>query len=921
VVFYSDNLASSAQRVGFAYEGKTMIFLFENSKNFPTSMVLSESGASYIGTFTPYDSAGQTYSLTLENGGDSATWSKIALSKDIFTQYKNNSGLTASQNLRMRNLYIAMCIYKSLDDYIALNPTLQARGVWTTASKILKIFYPSPVVDIVVGGIGLYVEGKSFIATSNPLSMIDNMSGMKEATTLLINGMNQLFGGGSTPGGTTFVAVTGIYDVTAAASIGTLTLPGSGSVEPYNATNKTIVWSVKSPGTTGAKISGSTLTTTAAGKVTVTATIANGKAVGTPYTQDFTITITSIVTTGVSLNKTSVSFVVGTTETLIPTIRPDNATDKTVSWSSSNTNVATVSDGGIVTGVSVGSATITVKTSNGGKTASCTVTVKPDPVTGVSLNKTSISLVIDTAETLIPTITPDSATNKTVSWSSSNTAVATVSSNGTVDGISAGTATITVKTQDGNKTATCAVTVTPISVSSVSLKSSTNLVVGGTETLDAIIDPPNAANKSVTWSSSNTAVATVSSNGTVTGISVGTATITVKTQDGNKTATCAVTVSTNTITVTGVSLNKASIDLIKGATEKLIATITPSNATDQNVTWSSSDTSVATVSASGMVTAVAAGTATVTAKTVDGGKTANCSVTVTVPIPSVPTSVTADPVSSSSIKVSWKSVTGATGYKVYSSSSASGIYSNVGDVPTTSYTNNGLASDTTYYYKVSAYNSSGESSQSLSVSAVTFTPVPTTPTEFSVQGYGRKYAYPWADKSEPPCIYLGWHEVTGAKGYYVYRSSNSSGPYTKVGTVLSENPINYISYIDEMTSGKTYYYKVSAYNSTGESPQSSYISATTPPALTTPTGVTATEVTSDSITFSWNSVNGASFYYVSIHRVGTSMDGRDETTQMTSFTFRGLYYDETYYFKVYAIGDDDASDWSSVVYAKTKTKP
>jgi hypothetical protein len=315
VVFYSANLASSAQRVGFAYEGKTMIFLFENSKNFPTSMVLSDSGVSpdsglsYKGTFTSYDSAAQIYGLTLEQGGDSATLSKIALSKDIFTQYKNNSGLTASQNLRMRNLYIAMCIYKSLDDYLVSSPVLQARGLWTGISKFIKIFYPDPVVDIVVGAIGLYVEGNSFISTSNPLTMIDNMSGMKEAATLLINGMNQAFGGGTTPGGTTFVAVTRIYDVPTTASIGTLAL--SGTVEPYNATNKNIVWSLKSSGSVEASIKGNTLTIVQGimpTTVIVTATIANGGSGTVPSAETAIAGSDITLSSGSGLSKSGFAF-------------------------------------------------------------------------------------------------------------------------------------------------------------------------------------------------------------------------------------------------------------------------------------------------------------------------------------------------------------------------------------------------------------------------------------------------------------------------------------------------------------------------------------------------------------------------------------------------------------------------------------
>ncbi len=175
----------------------------------------------------------------------------------------------------------------------------------------------------------------------------------------------------------------------------------------------------------------------------------------------------------------------------------------------------------------------------------------PDPVsvTGVSLNKTSTTIAIGASETLTATITPANADNQAVTWSSNNTAVATVNQTGKVTGVSAGTATITVTTQDGNKTATCTVTVPdpsadPVAVTGVSLnKTSTSLTVGATETLTATVAPANATNQAVTWSSNNTAVASVDQNGKVTGVSAGTATITVTTQDGNKTAMCTVTVS------------------------------------------------------------------------------------------------------------------------------------------------------------------------------------------------------------------------------------------------------------------------------------------------------------------------------------------------------------------------------------------
>jgi uncharacterized protein YjdB len=196
----------------------------------------------------------------------------------------------------------------------------------------------------------------------------------------------------------------------------------------------------------------------------------------------------------------------------------------------------------------------------------------------------------------------------------------------------------------GDSTPTTPTTPTPptnVAVTGVSLKSSTSLIVGGTETLSAITDPPNATNKSVTWNSSNGSVATVSASGLVTAVAEGTATITIKTVDGNKTADCVVTVVTSAVPVTGVTLNKSSTSLNAGGSEYLVPAITPSGATNQNVTWATSNASAATVSADGMVTAVAAGTATITVTTVDGNNTAACNVTVTAPaIPATPTFTT-----------------------------------------------------------------------------------------------------------------------------------------------------------------------------------------------------------------------------------------------------------------------------------------
>ena len=117
------------------------------------------------------------------------------------------------------------------------------------------------------------------------------------------------------------------------------------------------------------------------------------------------------------------------------------------------------------------------------------------------------------------------------------------------------------------------------------------------------------------------------SNGKVTAVKAGTATITVRTEDGNKSASCAVTVAPKTYPVESVTLNKTAIELTEGEKITLTATVNPSNATNKNVSWSSSDAGVATV-ANGEVTAVKAGTATITVKTEDGNKTATGTVTV-----------------------------------------------------------------------------------------------------------------------------------------------------------------------------------------------------------------------------------------------------------------------------------------------------
>ena len=171
---------------------------------------------------------------------------------------------------------------------------------------------------------------------------------------------------------------------------------------------------------------------------------------------------------------------------------------------------------------------------------------------------------------------------------------------------------------------------TNINVSGVTLnKNATTILVGGTETLVATVSPDNATNKKVIWTSTDESVATVNVSGVVTGVAEGTATISVTTEDGGKTASCTVTVSSTEVNVTDVILDKESMVLLTGESDNLVATIVPDDATNQNLTWSSEDETIATVDASGLVKGVSVGETMITVTTEDGGMTATCAVKVT----------------------------------------------------------------------------------------------------------------------------------------------------------------------------------------------------------------------------------------------------------------------------------------------------
>ena len=346
------------------------------------------------------------------------------------------------------------------------------------------------------------------------------------------------------------------------------------------------------------------------------------------YSLSETLTISNpaIHVTGVTLNKSETSILVGNTETLTATVAPANADNKNVTWSTDAPTVATV-ENGTVKAIGAGTATITVTTEDGKYTATCTVKVSPAPVAanGVTLTPDKTTLNVGEKQTLTATVLPADATNKTVTWASSDPAVATVE-NGVVTAVGKGTATITVTTADGGYTATCEVTV-KLPVSAVTLnETSTALVVDDTKQLNATVEPANADDSTVTWKSGNTNVATVDQTGKVTAVGVGTTTITATA--GGKSATCTVTVTAKPVPIEAIALSNAAVSV--GRTIQLEPVFTPADTTQRDVIWTSSDRTIATVDENGRVRGLAEGKVTITVTSVkDASITASCTVTVT----------------------------------------------------------------------------------------------------------------------------------------------------------------------------------------------------------------------------------------------------------------------------------------------------
>ena len=331
----------------------------------------------------------------------------------------------------------------------------------------------------------------------------------------------------------------------------------------------------------------------------------------------------------ISLNHSSYNLNVGNNIKLIADIQPNNADNKSISWQSSNHDVVSVSNDGLVTAISSGKAVITaVCKDNSNIYATCEITVH-QPLQSISLTPSTIKLKAgEIYEELKINFYPVTADNKNVTWQSSNPSISTVDSNGIITAIKGGESKITViSEEDQSIKAECIVSVVQPVTGVILNQNTAEITVDGTMQLVATVLPDNSTNKNVTWSSSDISVAMVSGNGIVYGIKPGQATIMVTTEDGGFSALCKITVKEGFIPISKIVLNQTTINGNIGESYHLYASILPENASNKTLVWQSDNESVASIDNDGLVKLLKSGIAVIKASATDGSEvSAECKI-------------------------------------------------------------------------------------------------------------------------------------------------------------------------------------------------------------------------------------------------------------------------------------------------------
>ncbi len=342
------------------------------------------------------------------------------------------------------------------------------------------------------------------------------------------------------------------------------------------------------------------------------------------YINDY---IDPVKVTGVSVSPSRLTVNTGESASLSATVRPENATNKSVRWESEDPDIASVS-GGVVRGLKKGVTTIRAITVDGGYRDYCIVTVRV-PVKGVTVEPSVMSVMIGDTFSLNAVVTPSNASNKSVSWSSSNKEIVEVDRDGTITAKATGDAIVTVKTHDGDYTDSCNISVYQPELDITVTPENLSVPKGGTGKLSVSIDSDTEKIASVGFASLNEDTAVIDADGNVNGLAVGTANIkiTVKTQRGGTyTVTKAVKIHTP---VDGVTIINNDQNLNVGEKVTVSALVGPSDAGNQNIIWSSDNNDVVSVDENGVVTAISEGTATITVTTEEGGFTDSITCTVT----------------------------------------------------------------------------------------------------------------------------------------------------------------------------------------------------------------------------------------------------------------------------------------------------
>ena len=386
------------------------------------------------------------------------------------------------------------------------------------------------------------------------------------------------------------------------------------TVLPATTTVKVIEWSTSDAKVATIDANGK-VTAVAVGTATITATCGSVSAT-------CAVTVEATPAESVEINVSTSTLRAGESTKLVVTVKPSTTTNPSVTFSSSDNSVATVDAEGNVTAVGVGEAIITVTC--GDVSSTIIIKVVDTIADSITLDKTAITLKATETETLSATVLPESTTDKTVTWSTSDAKVATVDANGKVTAVAVGTTTITATC--GSVSATCAVTVEATPAEEIKVEiSQPSVTVGETITLKVEIYPATTTDKNLTFSSSNPDVAVVDEDGNVTAVGVGEAIITIVCGD----VTTTITITVDPILATSITLDTTVKEAIEGDSFQLTATVEPDNVTNATVAWSSSDESIATVDSEGLVHVLKAGECIITAATTDGSNlTAECQLSV-----------------------------------------------------------------------------------------------------------------------------------------------------------------------------------------------------------------------------------------------------------------------------------------------------